>query len=118
MVRPGGPLQGRPACKTGSRASGRDCVFEFGLDLDCGEARGIPATSQRLDEEYTGDQALPLNHSGLLFIVQEVLLRGNDIQIAHQSASVAILGKIERAARGVQSELLSLARLLKHRESG
>src|SRR6266851_2048651 len=44
----------------------RDDVFHFGFDLHSRKAGGIPASSERLDQQHAGNQPLPLDHRELL----------------------------------------------------
>ena len=84
--------------------SGSDDIFELGLDLDGGEAGGVPAAAERFYQENAGDEALALNDGGFLLVDEQILLRGNDVEIADEAAFVAILGNVQSAARGIHGE--------------
>ena len=94
---------------------GCDDVFWMGLHLYRGEARRIPATAQRFHEEHAGHQPLPVDLRQLLLVGQQILLRGDDVEITHQTAGVPVGGDIQRSARRVYGLLLGSLRFAEDR---
>ena len=100
-----------------SRLWGND-VFFGGVNFYRGEAGGVPAAAERFDEKDAGDEALAVDHGGLLFVLQQILLRGDDVEIVDQAALVAAGGNVESAASGVNGLLLFLLRFAEDVERG
>src|SRR5260370_19623015 len=86
----------------------RDDVFPLGFDLHSRKAGGIPASSERLDQQHAGNQPLPLDHRELLLIGEQILLRGHHIQVADQTSAITARGNIQGAARRIYCLLLRL----------
>ena len=59
-----------------------------------------------------------MDYGGLLFVLQQVLLGGDDVEVIDQAALIAAGGNIERAARGVNGLLLFLLRFAEDVERG
>src|SRR4029077_7244044 len=91
-----------------------DNVFGVGFDLDGGEAGGVPSATERLYEKDPGDQLLALENGEFLFIAQDILLGGYDVEVTDQASLVAISGNVQAAARGVDGLLLRLIGLIEH----
>src|SRR6201995_6109774 len=87
-----------------------DDVAALGFDLHDGEARCIPAAAESFDQNDACDQPLAVDSGGLLFVLQQVLLRGDDVEVVDQAALVAAGGNVERGASGVNGLLLFLLR--------
>ncbi len=93
--------------KAGPRLWGDD-VAALGFDLDDGEAGGVPAAAEGFDEEDAGDEALALDDGSLLFVLKQILLRGDDVEIIDQATLITTRGNVERSAGGVDGLLLFL----------
>src|SRR5258707_12004190 len=96
----------------------RDDVFHFGFDLHSRKAGGIPASSERLDQQHAGNQPLPLDHRELLLIGEQILLRSDHVQVADQATAITARRNGQRAPRGIHSELLRSLGLDQHAQSG
>ena len=83
-----------------------------------GEAGGVPAAAEGFDQEDAGDEFLALQDGEFLFVAEEILLGGDDVEIADQAAGVAAGGDVESAARSVDGLLLGLIGLIENGEAG
>src|SRR6516225_8230785 len=88
---------------------GRKRVAHLGLDLDSGEAGGIPAATKGFHEKNRGNEALALDDSGFLFTVQQILLGVDNVQIADQATGIAGSGNFELPPGRVHRIRLRLA---------
>src|SRR6266481_8179734 len=79
----------------------RHNVFQLGLHLSRRKAGGIPAAAQGLDEEHARHQPLSVNYGELLFTVEEILLRVDDIQVTHEATGVATAGDVHGTSRRI-----------------
>src|SRR5207302_6383220 len=77
----------------------RHNVFQLGLHLNRRKAGRVPAAAQGLDEEHARHQPLSVNHGELLFTVEEILLRVDDIQVTHEATGVAAAGDVQGTSR-------------------
>jgi len=72
----------------------RDDVFPVRLDLDNREARRVPAAAERLNQQNAGDETLSVDDRKLLLVLEQVLLRGDDVEVVDQAHGDAVEARI------------------------
>jgi len=93
-------------------------ILEAGLHLNCGEARGIPAATKRLDQKNGSDELLTLDDGHFALVVEEIFLGVDDVEIADQAADVTAIGNFEGATGGVHGLLLRFLGFVEYGEAG
>src|SRR5258706_13438659 len=81
-------------------------VFQFRFDFKGREAGGVPSAADGFDEKDAGNQLLAADYSHLLFVIKQILLSVDDIEVADEAAGVAALRDGKRAACGIDGVLL------------
>lgn len=95
-----------------------DDVAALRLHLNDREAGRVPAAAESFHEQNAGDQALAVYDGRLLFVLQEILLSGDDVEVIDQAALVSTGGNVERSPCGINGLLLLLLRFAEDVERG
>src|SRR5271157_3811676 len=71
----------------------------FGMDLLVLDLRGVPASAERLDQVNRRNHLLAEELRRQPLVGQQRQLCGDDIEVARDSADVAVVGKLQSATR-------------------
>ena len=75
-----------------------DRLDGLGMHLLVLNLRGVPASAQRFDQVHRGDHLLAEELCRQALIVEQRRLRGDDVEVAGDSANVAVVGQVPESA--------------------